>query len=162
MQLNYYFTQQFTDQIKLLEASILQQVKPVPRFLLLQTVCGIGPILSETIMLETGDIRRFKSPGKFASYCRCVGSQKVSNGKKKGVNNRKNGNRYLAWAFVEAANIAKAHNPIARRYFERKKAKTNNILATKALAHKLARACFYIMKDGVPFSNEKCFDESIT
>jgi transposase len=111
-------------------------------------------------MLETVDIGRFKSPGKFASYCRCVGSKKLSNGKTKGHNNRKNGNRYLAWAFVEAANMAKAHNAVARQYYERKKAKTNTTLATKALAHKLARACFYIMKDGVPFNERLCFGGS--
>ena len=71
------------------------------------TVSGIGPILALTIMLETGDIRRFAKVGNYASYCRCVGSQKTfSNGKRKGSGNTKNGNKYLAWAFVEAANFA--------------------------------------------------------
>lgn len=140
---------------------VLEQLKPFSRLTLLQSICGVGPILSETIMLETGDIARFKSPGKFASYCRCVGSKKTSNGKSKGSNNRKNGNRYLAWAFVEAANMAKAHNAKARAYFEQKKARTNSTLATKALAHKLARACYYIMKDGVPFNEQLCFGGSV-
>jgi len=69
-------------------------------------VPGIGQILALTIMLETGDIKRFSTVGDYASYCRCVGSQKLSNGKKKGSGNTKNGNKYLAWAFVEAANFA--------------------------------------------------------
>jgi hypothetical protein len=59
----------------------------------------------------------------------------------------------LCWA----ANLAKAHSAAARQFFERKKARTNTTLATKALAHKLARACFYIMTDGVPFNEKLCF-----
>ncbi|WP_430356047.1 transposase, partial [Streptococcus pseudopneumoniae] len=48
------------------------------------TTPGIGPILGMTIMLETGDIKRFADVGDFASYCRCVGSNRLSNGKKRG------------------------------------------------------------------------------
>ncbi len=88
-------------QIKQLEKSILSQVEPVASFEWLKTAPGIGDILAETILPETGDIGRFKAPGNFASYCRCVGSRRESNGKKKGENNRKNGNRYLPWAFIE-------------------------------------------------------------
>jgi hypothetical protein len=63
--------------------------------------------------------------------------------------NTKNGNKYLAWAFVEAANFARRYCPEAKSFYERKKSKTNGVLATKALAHKLARACCYIwMPDG--------------
>ena len=72
----------------------------------LQTLPGIGKILGLTIALETGDAKRFADAGNFASYCRCVKSLRSSNGKKKGENNRKCGNRYLAWAFVEAAHFA--------------------------------------------------------
>ena len=61
-------------------------------------------------MLETGAIKRFLSVGDYASYCRCVGSEKLSNGKKKGSGNTKNGNNYLAWAYVEAANFAVRFN----------------------------------------------------
>ena len=71
---------------------------------------GIGDILGMTIMLETGDISRFKNVGNFASYARCVDSKRESNNKKKGSNNRKNGNKYLAWAFVEAAHSAIQYN----------------------------------------------------
>ena len=64
-------------------------LKPAYRYLL--TVSGIGKILALTIMLETGDIRRFAQVGNFASYCRCVGSEKLSNGKRKGSGNTKTG-----------------------------------------------------------------------
>jgi transposase len=110
-----------------------------------------------TIMLETGDIKRFSTVGDYASYCRCVGSQKLSNGKKKGSGNTKNGNKYLAWAFVEAANFAIRYSPRIKSFYQRKKAKSHGVVALKAVAHKLCRACYYIMKDQVPFDVAKAF-----
>ena len=84
-------------------------------------------------MLETGDIKRFNKPGNYASYCRCIGGARYSNGKKKGGSNSKNGNKYLAWAFVEAANFAIRHNKIVKSYYQRKAAKTNQIIAIRRL-----------------------------
>jgi transposase len=81
----------------------------------------------------------------------------MSNGKKKGEGNTKCGNKYLAWAFVEAANFALRYCPQAKQFYERKKARTNGIVATKALAHKLARACFHILKEKKPFDVQRCF-----
>ena len=48
---------------------------------------GLGQVLATTILLETGPIERFASIGNFASYARCVGSVRTSNGKKKGESN---------------------------------------------------------------------------
>lgn len=144
-------------QIKLLEQTILGQVKLRKEFIQLKTVNGIGDILALTIMLETGEIGRFPKAGNFASYCRCVGSQKISNGKKKGKGNTKNGNKYLAWAFGEAAVLAIRHNNKVKKFYQRKKDKTNNMIAIKAVAHKLARACYYILRDGVKFDNARAF-----
>jgi transposase len=72
-------------QIEELEKTILKQARLKPEFKPLISVKGIGPILGLTIMLETGDIKRFKQVGHFASYCRCVESKKLTNYKKKGV-----------------------------------------------------------------------------
>jgi transposase len=145
------------DQITLLERAVKERVKLRPAFRQLLTVSGIGDILALTIMLETGEIGRFATVGTFASYCRCVGSDKLSNGKRKGQGNTKNGNKYLAWAFVEAANFAVRYNPQIKGYYQRKKAKTNGVVAIKAVAHKLARACYYVMRDQVPFETAKAF-----
>jgi len=82
------------------EVTVTDRIKLRAEFSLLKTVPGIGQILALTIMLETGDIKRFSTVGDYASYCRCVGSQKLSNGKKKGSGNTKNGNNYLAWNWV--------------------------------------------------------------
>jgi len=147
------------EQTEILERTVTQRVKLRPQFSFLKTVPGIGQILALTIMLETGDIRRFSSVGNFASYCRCVGSQKISNGKRKGKGNTKNGNKYLAWAFVEAAHFAIQFNSKIKSFYQRKKAKTKVVVAIKAVAHKLCRACYYIMRDRVPFNITKAFGQ---
>jgi transposase len=144
-------------QIEVLEKRLQECVKPRPQYGLLTSVPGIGQTLATVIFLETGPIDRFAEVGNFASYARCVDSVLISNRKKKGEGNVKNGNKYLAWAFVEAANFAIRFCPEAKRFYERKKAKTNNIVATKALAHKLARACYHILKEGKRFDVTRCF-----
>ena len=144
-------------EISTLERVVKERVKLKPAFRYLLSVNGIGQTLALTIMLETGDIRRFPSVGNFASYCRCVGSEKISNGKRKGKGNTKNGNKYLSWAFVEAANFAIRYEPLIARFYQRKKAKTHGVLAIKAVAHKLARACYYVMRDEVPFDVARAF-----
>jgi transposase len=145
------------EQIDILEKTVIERVKPKAEFKLLKTVVGIGHILALTIMLETGDITRFPSVGDYASYCRCVGSNKISNGKKKGSGNTKNGNKYLSWAYVEAANFAVRFSAKIKSFYQRKRSKTNGIVAIKAVAHKLCRACYYIMKDQVAFDVSKAF-----
>ena len=143
--------------VKSIEKEIMSQIKLRKEFKLLLTIPGIGNILALTIMLEAGDINRFAKVGNYSSYCRCVKSERLSNGKKKGENNRKNGNRYLSWAYVEAANFAIRFCPKAQRFYQRKKAKTNGIVAIKALSNKLARASYYVMRDQVPYDVSKLF-----
>lgn len=154
---NLYIYTCLDKEMKALEKTVLALAKDRIEFGYLLTVCGIGKILGLTILLETGDINRFEGPGNYASYARCVGSKKLSNGKKKGAGNKKNGNKYLAWAFVEAANFAIRYNPKVNRYYQRKKAKTKGVVAVKAVAHKLARAVYHVLKDGVPFDVERAF-----
>jgi transposase len=144
-------------QIDLLEKRLQERVRARAEYEILTSAPGIGKVLATTILLETGPIERFAAAGNFASYARCVDSVHTSNGKKKGEGNTKNGNKYLAWAFVEAANFALRYNPEAKRFYDRKKSKTNNVVAIKALAHKLARACFHMMKEKKPFDAERCF-----
>jgi transposase len=144
-------------QIEFLEKRLQEKVGARMEYGLLTSVPGVGQVLATMILLETGPIERFANVGNFASYARCVDSVRTSNGKKKGEGNTKNGNKYLAWAFVEAANFALRYCAEAKRFYERKKAKTNNVVAIKALAHKLARACFHILKERKPFDVTRCF-----
>ena len=140
--------------IKRLEKAIIQRVKLKKEFGQLLTIPGVGNILAMTIMLEVGDIKRFPKVGNFTSYCRCVPSKRLSDGKSKGYGNRKNGNRYLSWALTEAAQLGRRYNEQFRRYYNRKVAQANTSLATKALGNKLARICYYIIRDQVPFREE--------
>ncbi|MFH1950056.1 MAG: IS110 family transposase [Pseudomonadota bacterium] len=154
---NIAVIQSLTKTIKAIENAVKSQAKLRKEFQLLKTISGIGDILSLTIMLEVGDIDRFPKVGNYSSYCRCVKSEKLSNKKKKGENNRKNGNRYLSWAYVEAANFAIRFSPEAQKFYQRKMAKTNKIVAIKALSNKLARASYYIMRDQVAYDPGKLF-----
>jgi len=144
------------EHIEKLEQTVLAQAKLKAEFKWLLTVYGIGKILAMTIMYETGTIDRFRKVGQFASYARCVESRRLTNGKKKGEGNRKNGNKYLAWAFVEAAHAALHYEGI-RAFYQRKRAKKNGAVATKAVGHKLSRACYHVLKEQVPFDVTRAF-----
>lgn len=144
-------------EIGALESAVEAQMRTRPDLRSLLTINGVGDILGLTIALETGDIHRFPTVGQFASYCRCVNSERLSNGKRKASNNRRNGNAYLAWAFDEAAHSIIRHHKGAHRFYQRKRAQKNGALATKALAHKLARAAYYVLRDGVAFDDRRLF-----
>ena len=145
------------DEIALLEKQMLSKVELEPAFSRLQTIPGVGKILAMTIMLEVGEISRFPSAGNFASYCRCVSSQRMSNGKKKGEGNKNNGNKYLSWAFVEAANFAIRYDEQIKRYYQKKVSKTKRVVAIKTVANKIAKASFYMLRDAVDFDVNKAF-----
>lgn len=144
-------------QIDTVKKLALAQCRQHKAFKLLQSIYGVGPILAMTIMAEVGQVDRFAKVGNLSSYCRCVSANRFSNGKKKGVNNSKNGNKYLAWAMVEAANYAAMHYERAREFVRRKTAQKNRTVAIKALAHKLTKASYYILRDEVPFNPDKLF-----
>ena len=139
---------------KKIEGQVLARVKPSEQYKRVQTVPGIALALGMLIVLESGDFKRFPSAGDYASYCRAVKSERSSNGKKKGSNNSKNGNAYLAWAFIEAATFAARFNPRIHAWYERKKAKSGVPKAKKALACKLAKAVWHVM-------NGEDFDEKL-
>jgi transposase len=145
------------EQATVLERSILAKAKVRQDYQALKTVSGIGEVLALTIALETGDVGRFDSPGNFASYARAVDSRRQSNGKKKGEGNTKCGNKHLAWAFIEAAHFAVRYDAAIKRWYQKKCAHSLSVVAIKAVAHKLARACYHVMKSGEPFDVSRAF-----
>lgn len=149
--------QELKAQIVEIEKTVLRYAKLKPDFEKLKEIPGIGNTLALTIMYETGNVGRFPDAGNFCSYCRCVPSRYLSNGKTKGSGNTKNGNPYLSWAFTEAAHFAIRFEPLAKRYYERKAARSNPILALRALSHKIARATFYVLRDQVEFRPDRAF-----
>ena len=141
-----------------IEDKVLSMTKDDPAYDNLSTIPGVGKILSMTIILETGDISRFKKVANYTSYCRCTDAKRTSNGKVKGKNLSKCGNKYLSWAFSEAASGCIRSCEEARRFRDRKlKGKDQKVLANRSLATKLCKAAFYIVRDQTPFSVEKCF-----
>jgi transposase len=146
-----------TRQIKAIEVVVEKRIDIRNPYDLLLSLPGVGRVLGLTIMMETGPIERFADVGNYVSYCRKVPAARFSNDKKKGTSNRKNGNKYLSWAYGEAAELARRSHSAARDYYNRKLRKTNAPIAHSALAHKLARAAYYMMRDGVSFMPEKAF-----
>ena len=97
---------------------------------ILQTINGIGRILALTIIYEVGDINRFPSVQKFASYCRLVKCK------------------------AEAAVLLLRHNHNATQYLEKLQKRMSKAKALSALAHKLGRCVYYMLK------KETVFDET--
>ena len=151
--------EELTQSIAKIEKMVLAAARALPYYPKLASLPGVGKILGMTITLEVGDIKRFAGPGNFASYCRTVQAQRISNHKKKGENNSKCGNKYLSWAFVEAANFARRFDPQCRKWFDRKAAKTSNVIATKALACKLAKAAWYLMAEATDYDGQRMFGQ---
>lgn len=121
---------------------------------ILKTIHGIGRILSLTIIYEIGNINRFDSVQKFASYARLVKCKAESAGKSYGTQGNKIGNAHLKWAFSEAAVLYLKGNKDAQNYLLKLQKRMSKAKALSALAHKLGRCVYYMLK------NETVFDES--
>jgi transposase len=119
---------------------------------LLQTVPGIGKILSLVLLYEMHDIARFPRVQDFVSYCRLGKCAKESAGKRYGTSGAKIGNAYLKWAFSEAAVLFLRNNPTGQKYLARLEKKHGKSKALNVLAHKLARAVYYMLQRRVAFA----------
>ena len=120
----------------------------------MHSINGIGRILALTIIYEIGDIHRFASVQKFASYARLVKCKAESTGKVYGTQGNKIGNAYLKWAFSEASVLLLRHNQNANRYLEKLQKRMSKAKALSALAHKLGRCVYFMLK------KERVFDEN--
>ncbi len=145
----------YSQELYRLERFIEQQAKQHnPLYLqVLRTVPGIGRVLALTILYEIGDIQRFDSVQKFASYARLVKCKAESAGKSYGTQGNKIGNAHLKWAFSEAAVLYLKGNPKAQRYLQRLQKRMSKALS--ALAHKLGRAVYFMLKNGTVFNEQR-------
>jgi transposase len=136
-----------------LELSITHTAKQhdAQTFYLLQTVPGIGKILSLVLLYEIHDIQRFPRVQDFVSYCRLVKCAKESAGKRYGTAGAKIGNAYLKWAFSEAAVLFLRDNPTGQKYLAKLEKKHGKGKALTVLAHKLARAVYHMLQRGIAF-----------
>jgi transposase len=122
---------------------------------LLNTITGIGKILSLVILYEIEDIKRFPSVQDFASYSRLVKCSKESNGKKYGTGGKKIGNAHLKWAFSEAAVLFLKGNEQGKRYLDRLANKHGKGKALSILVYRMGRAVYFILKNKKPFDQNK-------
>lgn len=147
-------------QIDLIENEILQKARQDRVFHLLKDIPGIGDILALTILYEVSDINRFSDVKAFSSYCRVVpGIHQSSNSSYRSPNS-KQGNRYLKWAFSQAAYIAIRYYKKIRADYERRAAKRKKaakLVSCSIIAHKLAIAAFYVMKNKTPYIESRLF-----
>jgi transposase len=119
--------------------------------MLLRSVRGIGDILGLVLLYEIHDIKRFGTVQDFASYCRLVKCSHESAGKKKGTGGAKMGNVHLKWAFCEAAVSFVRLNSSVKRLFDNLVKLHGKGKAYAIIAHRLARAVYYMLKNKVPF-----------
>ena len=133
--------------------SMNQQYNPKDYYLL-KSISGVGQILALTILYEIGDINRFPSVQDFASYSRLVKCKAESAGKSYGTQGNKIGNPQLKWAFSEMAVLYLRGNERAQRYLLKLQKRMSKAKALSALAHKLGRCVYFMLK------HQRVFDEN--
>jgi transposase len=139
------------------ELSLTAKAHDADSYFRIRSIPGIGRILGMTILYEIHDISRFPRVQDFVSYCRLVKSAKESAGKRMGTSGKKIGNVHLKWAFSEAAVLFLRRNPLARKYRDKLMRKYGKAKSMTILAHKLARAVYYILKRKEVFHMETFF-----
>ena len=144
-------------QVTTIEKELFAQLKETDAVTKLRALPGIDKIIGMTIMLELGDVNRFKSVKNYLSYCRLVEAKKTSNNKIKGSGNRKCGNAILRWAYAEAAVHALRYDRI-RDYYQRMKRRKGSSRALAIIASKIARISFKAITDeNFCYQEEKLF-----
>ena len=118
---------------------------------LLQTVPGIGKILSLVLLYDIHQIDRFPRVQDFASSCRLVKCAKESAGKRSGTSGTTIGNAHLKWAFSEAAVLFLRDNPAGQKFLTRLEKKHSKGKALTILAHTLARAVYDMLQHKTAF-----------
>jgi len=150
---NMHMVKEYDRIIERLEQAILKHTKKehTRDFNILQTIPGVGDVLALTILYEAENIARFQSVQNFSSYCRLVKGSVASAGKFKGLRGGKLGNPYLRWAFGEAAILCKRDNPDLKAYAKKLEEEHIKPVANAILANKLARAVYFMLKNGKGF-----------
>lgn len=141
-------------QIKALEKEIKLLASTFPQYNLLLSLTGCGPITAATIIAETGNIDRFKNADHFVSYSGSSPRIKRSGTSVEIMGKiSKKGSKYLRHALYMTAEFGRRHNPILKHLFERVKNgnKKRHKLAVIAVANRIARYCYSIMKNHSTF-----------
>ena len=148
-------------QILELEQRIVELTRGKADYKRLLGIAGIGRILALTILYEVGEVSRFQSVRQFSSYCRLVPGVAQSGGVSRRGRASKQGNHYLKSAFNQAAVVAVRSYPRIRRCYERHlkrhRGSARKLVAYNVIAHKLAQAAYYVLKQGEDYREEMLF-----
>lgn len=149
-----------SEEVEAMEDYLRVECSKDPRYALMRRIMGIGEVYAQTILLESGDVKRFPSPRQYVSYARLVPGSDNSGGKMKDGHNRNQGNARLKNAYRQAATYAVIHDPTIGRFFERKLRKVHKrCIAYAIVAKKLATGIYFVLKDEVPFDAELLFGQ---
>jgi transposase len=123
----------------------------------LLSVPGVGKVLALILLYEIHDIRRFPEVGQFLSYARLVRCAHESAGKKQGTGGNKIGNAHLKWAFSEATCLFLRTSEQAKKWLTRREKKHGKARALGALAARLGRAVYHLLRKQEVFDAQRFF-----
>ncbi len=143
-------------QVRAFEQRIQAVCTPTPAIQRLLTLPGVGLTLAVVIGLEVGDVTRFATAEKLAAYAGTTPRVHASGGKTRFGPSRPDVNRYLKWAFVEAANAicigrGRAPHRHVSRLYDRIARRKGHAKAIGAVARHLAEATFWILSKHEPY-----------
>jgi transposase len=149
----------YDEQIRALELYLTRSAKidDPQAYARLRSIPGVGPVLSLILLYEIHDIRRFPEAGQFLSYARLVRCVHESAGKKQGTGGNKIGNAHLKWAFSEAVCLLLRQSPRAKTWLARREKKRGKRKALGALAARLGRAVYHLLRKGEVFDEARFF-----
>lgn len=143
--------------MRLVESHIRAVFKSDEICALLKTLPGVGAIISMLIRYEVDDIERFVSSGKLCSYAGLV-PRTYSSGKRTYQGRiTKQGNKWLRWAMVEAAQRAIVNDPGVRVFYLRIAEKKGSKLARVAVARRLLQIAYWVWKEKRPYKAAALF-----
>jgi transposase len=132
--------------IRRLDAEIRERAKADPRVKVLTTLPGVGELTALVILAEVGDVSRFPSARKLASWAGLTPTVRGSDRTVRHGHISKQGSTWLRWILCEAAQTAKRHPEFAATYavIARRRGKK---IATTAVARKLLTRAYHLLKE---------------
>lgn len=144
---NLILLEVLSELIKKAEKEVASLMGDDPRVRLLRTVPGLGPVLAAVVAMEIDDIHRFRASAKLAAYSGLVPSTHASGGKVYHGHLLPTCNKWLRWAFIEAAWVALRSSPYCRGFYEKRKIHKSSHIAAVALARRLSEIVWHVLME---------------
>lgn len=123
----------------------------------LLSIPGVGRVLALIFLYEIHDVKRFPEVGQVLSDARLVRCARESAGKAKGSGGHKISNAHLKWACGEGACLLVRESEAAKKWLARKERKSGKARALGALAAKLGRAVYHLLRKQEAFDPNRFF-----